>query len=634
MIIYSESLATFRRDVTENKIALVLEGLVKSRHGRRTGRSELASWQNSLNFVNNVLADPRFPEDIAVGLEYVIPSRASRLDVILTGRNHSGADVACIIELKQWSEAQLADGDAIVKVRMGGALVSTVHPSYQAWSYRQHLTDLVEVVRQRPVEIVPMAYLHNMVDGTVVRDPRYETYLTEAPVFIQEDFASLRATLLERLVHGDDADLLSVIDRSPLSPSKSLADAVAGMLRGNAEFVLIDDQKLIFEECLFLARSLDQGKKVMIVRGGPGTGKSVIAINLLVKLVEQRRNVRYVSRNAAPRAVYKKMLTGGSPYPIEHLFGSTGSFMAAEDGTMDVLIVDEAHRASEKSGFYRNQGDDQISEMIKAAKFAIFFVDDDQRVHVDDVGTSERIRESGRAASAQIHEQELQSQFRCGGSDRYIQFIEYLLGMTDEPVEPPEPSEFDFRIVDSPHELMELVREKNRERGRARVVAGYCWPWLSKKDPAAYDIVLPEWDFKLRWNLQEEGSEWIITPGSEERCGVIHTCQGLDLDYVGVIVGPDLLIRDGEAVTDFLARARQDTSINGLKGMLKADPLRAREIGDRIVRNTYRTLMTRGMKACYVFPVDAAGWVDRALGSGVTRAAADDSANYGESILR
>jgi uncharacterized protein len=621
MIIYSESLAQFRRDVTENRIANLLENLTLARLGRRTPKSELASWQNSLNFVNNVLADPRFPEDVAVGLEYVIPSRASRLDVILTGRRSDGTDVACIIELKQWSEVEPSDRDGIVRLRMGGKTTERLHPSYQAWSYGRHLTDLVEVVRQRPVEIVPMAYLHNMVDGTAVRDTRYAAYLTEAPVYIQGDFDTIRAALLEQLVAGNDADLLDTIDSSKLSPSKSLSDAVVGMLRGNAEFVLIDDQKLIFEECLFLAKSLSDGKRVMIVRGGPGTGKSVIAINLLVKLLQQRLNVRYVSQNAAPRAVYERMLAGGSPYPIKHLFGSTGSFINAEDDSMDVLIVDEAHRSREKSGLYGNQGDDQIYEMIKAAKFTIFFVDDDQLVHVRDVGTSERLRATAAAVDAQVHERDLKAQFRCGGSERYIRFVEYLLGMTEETVEPPPPDEFDFRIVDSPHELMSLIHQKNRERGRARVVAGYCWPWRSQKDASAYDIVLPEWEFRMRWNLKDEGPEWLITKGSEERCGVIHTCQGLDLDYVGVIVGPDLRIRDGNVVTDFLERAPQDRSISGLKGMLKSDPERAQEIGDRIIRNTYRTLMTRGMKGCFVFPTDPQGWHQRAFGM-VTRASA------------
>jgi DUF2075 family protein len=363
----------------------------------------------------------------------------------------------------------------------------------------------------------------------------------------------------------------------------------------------------VHETILQVERRAEERKQVVIVRGGPGTGKSVVAINLLGTLIGAKRNARYVSKNAAPRAVYEARLTGTfTKTRISNLFSGSGAFVDDAPDTYDALIVDEAHRLNEKSGLYRNLGENQVKELIRAARCTIFFVDDDQRVTLFDVGHSDELRRWANSFGAEVTELELSSQFRCNGSDGYLAWLDNTLQIRPTANETLDISEFDFRVFDNPADLHALIALKNRANNRSRMVAGYCWTWPSKRDPEAWDIELPQFDYRRRWNLDKDGSLWIVTPGSVEQVGCIHTCQGLELDYVGVIIGPDMAWRDGRIVTDASKRASSDQSVKGLKKMRQSDPQKAAQLADMIVKNTYRTLMTRGMKGCYVYCTDTA----------------------------
>ena len=113
-------------------------------------------------------------------------------------------------------------------------------------------------------------------------------------------------------------------------------------------------------------------------------------------------------------------------------------------------------------------------------------------------------------------------------------------------------------------------------------------------------------NYRRRWNLTEDGSLWIIAAESIDQVGCIHTCQGLEVEYVGVIIGPDLVAHNDKLLPVPEARDRHDKSIKGYKRDLKVDPIAARDKADQIIRNTYRTLMTRGMKGCYLYATDPA----------------------------
>ena len=283
------------------------------------------------------------------------------------------------------------------------------------------------------------------------------------------------------------------------------------------------------------------------------------------------------------------------------MFTGSGAFVDAEPNIFDTLIVDEAHRLNEKSGLYANLGENQVKELIEAAKCTVFFIDEDQRVTLSDIGSKAAIRRFAEAKGAIVEEYSLASQFRCSGSDGYLAWLDDVLDIRPTANDRLDPSEYDFRIFDTPDALHEAIEARN-EQNKARVVAGYCWPWSSKKDPRADDIVIG--DYRRQWNLSQDGSLWIIAKQSIDQVGCIHTCQGLEVDYIGVIIGPDLIVRNGRVVTNASLRDKQDRSMRGYKKLLKDEPEYARAQADLIIKNTYRTLMTRGMKGCYVYCTD------------------------------
>ncbi|MBT5318614.1 MAG: DUF2075 domain-containing protein, partial [Chloroflexi bacterium] len=337
------------------------------------------------------------------------------------------------------------------------------------------------------------------------------------------------------------------------------------------------------------------------------TGKSVVAINLLVEIIKDREMVQYVTKNAAPRAVYEGRLTGTmSKTKYSNLFRGSGAFIARESGTFRVLLVDEAHRLNEKSGLYQNLGDNQVRELIHAADVTVFFLDEDQRVTLQDIGTEAEILHWAKAEGAEVETMELVSQFRCNGSDGYLAWVDHALEIRDTAHVDLSTLDYDydFRVFDSPNEVRDLIEARHGEDHTARMVAGYCWDWSSKKDSAAWDVEIPEHDFRMRWNLTQHGSGWLAHPESISEIGCIHTCQGLELDYVGVVIGEDLIVRDGRVVTQADARSRHDRSIRGFKKRRRSDPEGTEAELDRIIKNTYRTLMTRGLKGCYVYATD------------------------------
>jgi DUF2075 family protein len=286
------------------------------------------------------------------------------------------------------------------------------------------------------------------------------------------------------------------------------------------------------------------------------------------------------------------------------MFRGSGGFVDAKPNIFDTLIVDEAHRLNSRSGLYGNLGENQVKEIINASLCSVFFIDEDQRVTLNDIGTLKELRKWALKANAEITEMELNSQFRCNGSDGYLSWLDNTLQIRDTANTTLDGLDYDFKIFSSPVELYQAIVEKNKINNKARMVAGYCWEWRSRKHPELNDVVIPEFGFAMRWNLTTDGSLWIISPDSVNEIGCIHTCQGLEVEYIGVIVGLDLVVTDNKVLTNPAARAKMDRSISGYKTLLQKNPEEGKDTIRAIIKNTYRTLMTRGMKGCYVYFVD------------------------------
>ena len=605
MIVYQESKKQFLYDVKLDLIEDKIEQKVREKLNKKTAHSEYLSWMNSMQYMYKVMENKNIPEDSKIAIEYRIPNSNKRVDFIVSGEDGRGRESAVIIELKQWQRVEKVETkEAIVKTQLQGRLVETIHPSYQAWSYVSMIENYNEDVRKYKIDLKPCAYLHNykLNDNDDLTASCYNYYIEKAPVFTRGDAMKL-SDFIAKYVKKGNADVLYHIENGKITPSKSLQDSLTAMLRGNQEFTLIDDQKVVFERSLDIAKNDTFKKQVYIIHGGPGTGKTVLAINMLVAILNLDQNVMYVTKNSAPREVYRKKLTQGKYRKayIDNLFKGSGSFTTSQNNDFDCLIVDEAHRLNEKSGMFQNMGENQIKEIINAAKTSIFFVDDYQMVTTKDIGSSQEIKKWCQFYDADIYEDTLISQFRCNGSDSYLSWIDNVLEINMEATDDFD-YDYDIRICDTPQEVRELIFEKNKNTNKARMVAGYCWNWIKegKNNTNYHDITIG--DFEMSWNLGSS-STWAIDPDSINEIGCIHTCQGLEFDYVGVIIGDDLRYEDG-IITDFTKRARTDQSIKGLKGLYKKDKEKVLSIADRIIKNTYRTLLTRGQKGCYIYCVD------------------------------
>jgi DUF2075 family protein len=606
VIVYRSNKTGFQNDVDLGHIDLIIHNAFKEKLHRSTSEKEVESWWNSLRFMSSILNDKEIPDNTGVAIECQIPQTSKRIDFILTGKDADKKDNVVIVELKQWKSSEITEKDGIVKTALGKGLHETSHPSYQAWSYAAMLQDFSTTVQEENITLSPCAYLHNYENDTVIRNDFYKEYLDKAPVFLKRDADKLRDFIKKFVKTGDDGNVMFRIDAGKIRPSKQLSDSLVSLLKGNQEFIMLDEQKLVFETALWLTNQAKTlGKKVLIVEGGPGTGKSVVAINLIVEITKREMLTQYVTKNAAPRAVYQSRLTGTiTRSRFAALFQSSGVFTDAKPNQFDALIVDEAHRLNAKSGMFQNKGENQIMEIIRTANCSIFFIDENQKVSMKDIGTKEEIKKQATRMNAEVHELELSSQFRCNGSDAYLSFLDHLLQIRDTAHNDLTNINYDFKVCDTPSELRDLIFEKNKEKNSARMVAGYCWDWKSQKDSKALDIVFPEYNFGMQWNLAVDSMLWIMKPDSVNEIGCIHTCQGLELDYVGVIFGEDLIVRDGVVLVDPAKRSKMDSSIKGYKKMLSEKPDEAKDLIRSIIKNTYRTLMTRGIKGCYVWSQD------------------------------
>ena len=606
MIVYSSTKQGFLEDAASGIEDVIRDAVQENLHiNIKVGSSPYNAWKNSLgNAMFHVMNCDQIPDDAGVAVEYSIPRTKNCIDFIVTGADENGEEKVIIIELKQWTNVEVTDMDAMVSTRYGRGIQEVIHPSYQAWTYASLLRGFNAVVYKEKIDLSPCAYLHNHQDANTITNAFYADYLDKAPVFCKGDKEKLQDFIAQFVKFGDKQKTIYKIEAGEIRPSKELAEKLASMMKGNQEFIMIDDQKIVYENALAAIRKSSPEKKhVLIVEGGPGTGKSVVGVNILVETTKKGLNSMFVTKNEALRSVFKAKLTGSfKNSEISNLFSGSGSFIGQEN-TFDTLIVDEAHRLSEKSGYFKNLGENQIKELIKAAKSAIFFVDDDQKVTWQDIGSKEQIDSWATQLGASVQHLKLESQFRCNGSDGFIAWLDNVLQVKETANMTLADAEYNFQVVDSPHELRSTMHAKNNNN-KARLVAGYCWNWVSKRRPNLYDISIPEHNFEMRWNLAKDKGLYIISPASIEEAGCIHTCQGLELEYVGVIIGPDLIVRNGKVICDPSKRAKTDSSLKGYKKALKENPEAADKKAEAIIKNTYRTLMTRGLKGCYVYCVD------------------------------
>lgn len=610
MIIYEGVKSDFFQSVENDTIAIEIEENIRNKMHHKTAINEFRSWENSLLYMYKVLNDREIPSDAGIAIEYNIPHTSKRIDFIISGYNEEKKPSVIIVELKQWNRIKAIEGkDALVETFVGNANRKVVHPSYQAWSYMALIKDYNQEVQEEDIGLFPCAYLHNYrreEETDPLDQKQYSTYLEEAPAFTKGEAIKLRNFIKKGVVYGDKNEILYRIDNGKIRPSKSLQNSIASMLKGNREFVMIDDQKVVYEEILSIAQKSmkDEKKRTIIVKGGPGTGKTVVAVNLLVDLTRRGQFVQYVSKNSAPRNVYLSKLKGEiKKSSVDNMFKGSGIYTEAANNIVHTILADEAHRLNAKSWGYKNMGENQVKEIIHAAMCSVFFIDESQRVTLSDIGSIAEIEKWAEYEGAEITYMELVSQFRCNGSDGYLAWLDNVLQIRETANYDMDDINYDIHICDTPNEVRDIIFERDEAPNHARMLAGYCWDWIKegKSNSDVHDIKIG--DFEMSWNL-DNTSTYAIDNTSINEVGCIHTSQGLEFDYVGVIIGEDMRFEDGKIITDYTKRAETDQSLKGIKKMYKNDPEEANRVSEEIIKNTYRTLMTRGLKGCYVYCVD------------------------------
>ncbi len=611
MIVYSANKYLFVQDVKTGVIATKILELLRKKGLNGGQEREFESWHNSMKFMRDIVDDSEIDDDVQIAIEYNIPQTSKRVDFIIIGADAKDKENIVIVELKQWSRAEVVDDDMHFSVRTFVANDKRImcHPSYQAYSYSRFLNNYSQAINERNIHLIPCAYLHNYLPAykPALSADIYKEWYTTAPFFIMDEVQQfndfIKKYVTRKSAHGD---LLYQIENGRIRPTKSLQDALATMVRGTPVFDLLDEQAVCFDMCVrtMLQCLKDQKKRTILIQGGPGTGKSVLAVNLLMHYITSTCNAAYVTKNSAPRQAFLSILSQNKAEniaEISQLFRSPFGLSQVPANSYDCLIVDEAHRLVKK--MYGDwHGENQVKECIQASLLTVFMLDEDQAVTTKDIGSVQEITRWCMELGSTIimrEETKLTSQFRCNGSDAYIQFIDNLLQRNQERISVPlSELNYDFRVFDDASTMRAALREKNAIDNKARMVAGYCYDWDVKNHRGDVDIVLPG-GFQAKWNLAND-KIWAINPKSFEEVGCIHTAQGLEFDYVGVLIGKDLTYDKStcRVVTDKTAISRDDNS-SGIRTASDAD-------ARRLILNTYKTLLTRGQKGCYVYCEDEA----------------------------
>lgn len=567
------------------------------------GQSEQRSWRRSLPALAEDLAAAGLDE-VDVLLEFGLPLTSQRADVILAGTHPgTGNPSFVVVELKQWSAAEPFEGDDAL-VSVPGLPGPVLHPARQVDGYRRYLTNYLANLHGHEDWVDAVAYLHG---AQCDDDVSNIVGAAEARVFTGGRREALRAHLRERLGGTGSADVLLT---SSVRPSAKLMQIAAEEVRDREKFVLLGNQQLAVDMIRHEVERAGDAKRVIVVSGGPGSGKSAIALSALGELAREGRSVLHATGSRSFTKTLRKV-AGHRSKDTQSLFKYFNSFTKATPNDIDVLIADEAHRIRETSNNRFTKATDrsdrlQIDELISAARVPVFLLDDHQVVRKGELGTVRDIEAFARARGHEVVRIELNGQFRCGGSAAYVEWVEQVLGLDDGvPFEAalPDDDPFVVEVVDSPWELERRLRERNDNGYTARICAGYCWKWSdAMRDGLVNDVVIGDW--ARPWNNKEDrrvgtappSALWATQEGGFDQVGCVYTAQGFEFDWAGVIIGPDLVWRGGHFVT--VRSANKDPHFRNPKTVPNND-------FDLLVRHVYKVLLTRGMIGTILYSPDA-----------------------------
>lgn len=599
-----------REVAPESLVEQLLEQMLY-RTGRRAAPAEQASWKRSLPVLAADLTDAGFGE-VEMLVEYHLPLTSQRADVVLAGTHpRTGGVSYVVVELKQWSAAYAFEGDPEIVEVPGIPGGPRLHPVIQVRGYCEYLLDFARVVADHPDSVAGMAYLHNASNPALVKDLLAVPISTTGRLFTAGEKGAMLDFLRSRLAPGAGRQAVDLLMNSPVAPSKQLLKLAAAEIRDRPQFRLIGNQQLAVDLVMHAVEHARAGnnKRVIAVTGGPGSGKSVIALSLVGELARRGRTVIHATGSRSFTQTLRKVAAVRAP-KVKRLFKYFNQFITADPNGLDVLVMDEAHRIRKTSADRYTRAElrtdrPQIDELIAAARVPVFLLDEHQVVRPGEMGTLKQIEHHAQHLGLDFQHIELGEQFRCGGSEEYVHWVVRLLGLDGDhkPAVWSGDPQFHVRLAETPEEMEHYLLTQTQQGYSARITAGYCWPWSdARKDGTLVpDVQIGTWS--RPWNSKSDrrigeappSALWATDDGGFGQVGCIYTAQRFEYDWNGVILGPDLVWRDGRFVT--VRSANKDPDFRNSKTVPD-------NRFDILVRHVYKVLLTRGMIGTVIYSTD------------------------------
>ncbi|MFJ2812097.1 DUF2075 domain-containing protein [Streptomyces sp. NPDC087294] len=605
--------------------------------GRTAGQGDIASWNNSIPVVVEALLECGRGE-VVVQIEVDLPHTNSAVDLVLCGRRPgTGTDSYLAVELKQVRHATV-DPRCPIAVDLGfGDTKNKLHPVRQVQRYCEYMVRYLPHLRESADRLTGVALLHN------ARDPDVEALfeLQESEhgfLYTLDDLDRFRRALVSRFAPASGTRAALALDQARSEPLLKVTDVARQRSVTGGGLTLLDEQYLAFD---LITRRLEKAapftgfdvglfydpadahapavepgdKHVYILRGGPGSGKSAVALELQRELsVKGRETVLASGSHAYTETLREIMISTARQGQVADkrrsalkIYRYFNSFTDSAPDSLDVLICDEAHRMRRNStGRWtpkelRDDDRPQATELIRAAKVPIFLLDDHQSIRPDEVGTADYLKKLAEDSGCVVEVTDLEGTFRAGGSKLYQRWVQQLLGFDDsDPVAWRPDGRMTLVVADGPEQMEQFIHERALEGATARITAGFCWPWSDPdEDRLVDDVVIGGW--RRPWNVKPNSSVpnapksdlWSTDRRGIDQIGCVYTAQTFEYDWNAVIIGPDLLFRNGKFTVD-----RSASSDPAFRGPFDDT------IINRCIRNAYHVLLTRGVVGTVVYAVD------------------------------
>ena len=608
-IIYAEKLSTFNNHIDQGVLNSLLVKKLQEK-GIGVNSSQDLAFTNSLAQLSIIFGSDKIDQNYYCAIEYVIfSSHKKRIDFMLSGYDKNNKENVIILELKQWSNdsvSLLPYSDNLEALVTKNKYEEVNHPSAQALTYRNLFNNYYAVVEEDPIIIHCASFLHNYIDkpNCAIKDARFNSLLQISPSFLKTDNQKLRDYISLFLDKPDDGKIFKRLDGSDLKPTYQLKSSVNSLILNNNKLSLFDSQLVAYNAIIAKVKEsiINQKKSVFIIEGGPGTGKSLIALKILGTVIKELDcTAYYATHNSSVRHLFQNSITSDKSEGLHELLAWSGEWVRSDRpaDSFDCVVVDEAHRLQTSVQGARQVGLSIIEEIIKSARVSVFFIDEGQFVTSRDAGSIEKIKDVAKNNGAEIimkDEFKLDTQFRCNGSDGYIAFLDYIIGGTT-PEFGSYKCNYDVHFVKTGKELHDSIFYLKMSGENARLVAGYAYDWSEDKNtPDVKPLNMP-------WN--KDTKTWATREDGFYEVGCVFSAQGVEFDYVGVVIGKDLVFnkKTNKVEVDVTAHAETDHTYMPAHFKMTSDNIAK---ASKFINNAYKILLTRGIKGCYIYCEDDA----------------------------